>query len=234
MTHEQLQAVGLDLTPDAYARLACFVEQLLAENANINLTAIREPADSWVLHICDSLVLLQLIDALQPDSILDLGTGGGLPGLPLACVRPEIQFTLVDATRKKIDAVTRIAERVGLSNVTPVWGRAEDLAHRPEYREQFGAVTARAVGGLPLLIEYAAGLVAQHGQCWFPKSCHAAAPQVESARNAAGQCALRYVETYTYDLPQDHGSRAVVVYEKRARLRRNLPRPANQSRNHPL
>jgi 16S rRNA (guanine527-N7)-methyltransferase len=234
MTHAELTAAGFAVTPAAHRRLVRFVDALLRENARVNLTAIRDPADVWRRHVCDSLALLPLLHETTPSHLLDLGTGGGIPGVPLACVAPRTQFALVDATRKKVAAVERIVAHLALSNVHAVWGRAEELAHRVEFRERFDAVCARAVAPLPTLIEYAAGFVRPGGFCWFAKTVAAATREVDLARRAAGQCRLRYVETRRFELPGDGGERAIVVYRKTARLPDDLPRGEGKPKKKPL
>jgi 16S rRNA (guanine527-N7)-methyltransferase len=234
MTGDELAAAGFVVEPLAYERLARFVELLLRENRRLNLTAIRDADEVWRLHVCESLALLRLVGESGARRLLDLGTGGGVPGIPLACVCDDLRVTLLDATRKKVDAVGRIVAELELSGVALVWGRAEALAHDQAYREVFDVVTARAVAKLPTLVEYAAGFVRVGGQCWFAKSVDAAEREVEAARRAAGQCGLRYVKTHRFRLPGEYGERAVVVYEKRGPLRKILPRSQGQPRRKPL
>jgi 16S rRNA (guanine527-N7)-methyltransferase len=234
MTRDELAVAGFVVEPDAYARLERFVELLLRENQRLNLTAIRDADEVWRLHVCESLALLPLVDELGVRRLLDLGTGGGIPGVPLACVRADLHVMLLDATRKKLDAVGRIVAELELPNVETLWGRAETLAHDQVYREKYDAVTARAVAKLPTLVEYASGFVRVGGQCWFAKSLDAAQREVEEARRAAGQCALRYVNTHRFQLPGEYGERAVVIHEKRSALRKNLPRSQGHPRRKPL
>jgi 16S rRNA (guanine527-N7)-methyltransferase len=234
MTREELANAGFVVDPGAHSRLARFVELLLRENQQLNLTAIRDAGEVWRLHVCESLALLPLMSESGARGLLDLGTGGGVPGIPLACVCNDLRVTLLDATRKKLDAVGRIVAELGLSNVETLWGRAETLAHDARYREQFEVVTARAVAKLPTLVEYAAGFVRPGGQCWFAKSLDAAEREVQEAARAAGQCALRYVKMQRFRLPGETNDRAIVVYEKRAVLRRDLPRAQGRPRRKPL
>ena len=234
MTIEELQAAGFAVEQSAYERLAQFVTFLLEENEKLNLTGIRTPREVWELHVCDSLSLLPLAADNVPERLLDLGTGGGIPGIPLACVWPECEVTLLDATQKKLHAAQRIAERIGLSNIRTLWGRAEDLAHDAKWRERFDVVVARAVGPLATVIEYAAGLVRRGGECWFEKSVSAAEEEAGTARRAAGLCGLQGAGIYQYRLPADHGERAVVIYDKRSLLRRSLPRQQGLPKRKPL
>jgi 16S rRNA (guanine527-N7)-methyltransferase len=234
MTREELAAAGFEVGPQVHTRLAHFVELLLRENQRVNLTAIRGADEIWRLHVCESLALLPLAARLCPRRLLDLGTGGGIPGIPLACACDELEVTLLDATRKKVDAAGRIVAELGLPQVQVVWGRAETLAHDAAYRERFDAVTARAVAALPTLVEYAAGFVRVGGQCWFAKSLDAAAREVQAARRAAEQCGLGVLFTHRFTLPGGYGEREVVVYEKRKPLRDDLPRAPGRPRTRPV
>jgi 16S rRNA (guanine527-N7)-methyltransferase len=234
MTRDELAAAGFEVGPTAHARLARFVELLLRENRRVNLTAIRTAGDAWRLHVCESLALLPLVDRLHPERLLDLGTGGGIPGIPLACACEGLELTLLDATRKKLDAVERIVSQLGLKGVRTLWGRAETLAHDAAYRERFDVVTARAVAALPTLVEYAAGFVRPGGQCWFAKSLEAATHEVEAAQRAAAQCGLKRVGSRRFSLPDGHGEREVVVYAKREPLRSDLPRSPGRPARKPL
>lgn len=233
MTRAELRASGFELEPDEHARLTKFLNLLLAENQTHNLTGVRTLADAWPLLVCDSLALLSLVQAFAPRRLLDLGSGGGIPGIPLACVRPELRFTLIDATRKKMDAARRIATGLELPNVSAVWGRAESLAHTTNLREQFDLVAAKAVARLPVLLECAAGFVRVGGRCCFFKST-AAEAEIQAATRSAAKCGLRFESTLEYTLPAGHGQRLIVIYTKTDPLRSNLPRAPGIPGKRPL
>lgn len=214
MTIEQFHAAGHDVDRPTFDRLAAFLDQLLAENSKLNLTAIRDAQDAWVLHILDSLALRPLLLGRAAKRVVDLGTGGGVPGGPLACVLPEVQFRLIDGTRKKIDAVARIASSIGLTNVEPVWGRAEELAARPDHAAWADVIVARAVAKLPVLVPLAGALTRVGGACALMKSCVGLDAEVASAAKPAIRAGMRFCETRIYSLPNGHGQRAIVVYER--------------------
>lgn len=139
-----------------------YVRLLLEANARLNLTRVVEPRSVASLHLLDSLAALPLLDSFAAHSALDLGSGGGVPGLVLAMARPAIAWTLVDSVRKKADAVRGFVEELGLRNVTVIAERAEVLG-RGVLRESFDAVTARACAPLPVLAEYALPLLRPGG-----------------------------------------------------------------------
>ena len=169
-----------------------------------------------------------------PVRLLDLGTGGGLPGVPIACVCSDVEVTLLEATKKKLAAVRRITTELGLENVHCLRGRAETLAHDPAYREQFDAVTSRAVAELRVLVEYASGFTRPGGVCWFFKTPEGAEKEIPDAEGAAQACVLRHVETRRYRLPVTYAERAIVVYRKEEPLRTDLPRSTGRAKKRPL
>ncbi len=234
MNRHELNAAGIDLTPGEYARLARFVTCLAEENRQLNLTAAREEKTLWRAHVCDSLALLPLVREHRVKRLLDLGSGGGLPGLPLACVCEQVHVTLLDSTRKKMAALERIIAGVGLGNARAVWGRAETRAHEATHREQYDAVTARAVAALSALIEYAAGFVRPGGRCWFFKSASAVDEERAAAESAARGCAMRWVGEHHYRLPAEECDRVLVIYRKETALPATLPRPPGRARKRPL
>lgn len=234
MTHAELTAAGFDVPAAAHERLARFVALLLAENRRVNLTAVRDAAGVWRVHVCDSLALLPLVRETTPRSLLDLGSGGGLPGVPLACVRPRLGVTLLDATRKKLAAVERIVWGMGLRNVSFAWGRAETLARDLAYRERFDAVAARAVAELRVLVEYAAGFIRPGGWAWFLKTADTCESEMAAAQAAATACALGCEGVRTYRRPGCEAEHVIVVYRKLGPLSPDLPRPPGRASKRPL
>jgi 16S rRNA (guanine527-N7)-methyltransferase len=219
MTREELSAAGFPVDLDVHERLARFVERLLDENSRLNLTAIRTAVIAWPLHVCDSLALLPLLRERRAATVVDLGTGGGVPGLPLACAAPDTRFVLIDATRKKIDAVLRIVAALGLPNVEAVWGRAEALAKETLWRGVADVVVARAVAKLPELVSYAGSLVRPGGWAVFMKSVSGLKEEIAAATPHARRASLRFLEMRRYKLPDPHGERAIAIYERGAARR---------------
>lgn len=114
-------------------------------------------------HVAECAALAPLLGAEAGQCWVDVGTGGGLPGLVLAVLQPAVRWTLIDATRKKVAAVEGFAVELGLPNVQVVAGRAEALAHEQDYREQFDGTVSRALAGLPTLLELCRGFVRTNG-----------------------------------------------------------------------
>ncbi|HUQ78508.1 MAG TPA: 16S rRNA (guanine(527)-N(7))-methyltransferase RsmG [Patescibacteria group bacterium] len=166
--HDALDAAldGLGISLDAAARAGIdgHVRLLLAWNGAINLTAIRDPAAIAVRHVADSLAALDEFRRRGINRFVDLGSGGGFPGLPLAAALPADQALLIDSVGKKVRFLTTVVEAVGLDErVAAEAARSESLAADPADRERWQAVTARAVGPLAELIELALPLLRPGG-----------------------------------------------------------------------
>lgn len=162
---ERLLADGSPDLPSGFADAAeRYVALLLEANRVVNLTRVVEPDAVARLHLLDALAALPMIDRLAPASALDLGSGGGVPGLVLALARPLVRWTLVDSVRKKADALRGFADALDLGNVAVVAERAEILGQDLEHRAAHDLVTARACAALPVLAEYALPLLRIGGQ----------------------------------------------------------------------
>lgn len=168
--------LGLELSADQAVRLLQLLDALDEWNARMNLTAIRERGAQITKHLLDSLAVQPY---LQGTRVLDVGTGAGFPGLPLALVNPERQFTLLDATAKKLKFVAHAAELIGLTNVTTVHVRVE--SYQPEPR--FDCVLSRAVGALDTFVKWAGQHVVGGGRLLAMKGRY---PHDEIARLPSG------------------------------------------------
>jgi 16S rRNA (guanine527-N7)-methyltransferase len=148
---------GFDRAVEAY------VDLLLAANRRTNLTRVVEPDAVGRLHLLDALAALPLLDAVAPRAAVDLGSGGGVPGIVLALARASTRWLLVDSATRKAAALESFATALGLSGVTVSAERAEILGRHPEHRERYDLVTARACAALPVLAEYALPLLRPGG-----------------------------------------------------------------------
>jgi 16S rRNA (guanine527-N7)-methyltransferase len=139
-------------------RLSRLFDCVVETNRQINITSLTSPIDATLKHLIDSLTLFSYPEFVRRVEngarVCDIGCGGGFPGLPLACVMPELDLTMIDSTEKKIRALEENAAKLALSGVTPVWGRGEELAGKGgAYRERYDVCVSRAVARLPVLLE---------------------------------------------------------------------------------
>jgi 16S rRNA (guanine527-N7)-methyltransferase len=167
---EELARLGVSLKREAIQQLGQFLALLLAMNEQMNLTAVTKPDEAWSRHLLDALSLVPHLANVPPNArLLDVGSGGGVPGLPLAIARPDLQVTLLDATEKKVAFLNAAAAKLGLTNVEAVCGRAESI----DLGESFEVVTARAVAKISALVPWTAPFAKKGGRLLFIKGARA-------------------------------------------------------------
>ncbi|HZU13140.1 MAG TPA: 16S rRNA (guanine(527)-N(7))-methyltransferase RsmG [Chloroflexota bacterium] len=218
---------------DAFVR---YCQLLLETNVHTNLTAIRDPAGVMSSLFLDALSLTAALPDGFRGSIrcVDVGAGAGLPGLPLKIVFPDWSLTLVDSVGKKTKFLESVVRELGLSGVTVVNARAEEVGRRPAYRDRADLCVARALAAMPTLLELCAPLVRPGGLLLFPKTVG-----VDREVELAGEAARRlHVRLSSVDeVPGDLGlgeDRVVVVYEKTGPTPSGYPRRVGLAKSRPI
>ena len=217
--------------PDTVER---FVALLLAANRRMNLTRVTLPDQVARLHLLDSLAALPILDRLAPHRAIDLGSGGGVPALPLALARPEVHWTLVDSVGKKAAVLREFADALGMRNVTVLADRVEALGRDPRHRAGHDLVTARACAPLPVLAELALPLLTVHGTlvAWKGQLDESAA-ELRRGRAAIGLLGGGPPAILATGLPALGGHRFVTVRKERA-TPLQFPRRAGEPSRRPL
>jgi 16S rRNA (guanine527-N7)-methyltransferase len=213
-------------------KLKKLVELLRVKNQELNLSAIKDPEEIWQKHILDSLAPAEFFDFKKVSRVIDVGTGGGFPGLPLAILFPKVEFVLLDSIAKKIDAVKFFASELGLKNVTAIVGRAEELGRSLQHREKYDAVVSRAVAPLSVLLELLSPLAKVGGQVLSYKGPNFLAEIMESA-GAMEKLKLTEPAVHHYSLPPE-GERVILSFEKMQATPEEYPRRTGIPEKRPL
>jgi 16S rRNA (guanine527-N7)-methyltransferase len=228
-----LQQLGLDAHDNAMLeRLFLYRQELLDWNTRMNLTAITDPGEVLIKHFLDSLSLLIACDGVE-QRVLDVGSGAGFPGLPLAIVRPQWQITLLEATGKRVTFLRHVIDTLKLTNVVAVQGRAEELAHHHNYRASFDVVTARAVAALATLLEYCAPYCHVGGSIILPKKGDLA-EELAQGKLAAGQLGAAFEHDIPVTLPGLSDGRRLLVWKQRKECPERFPRHGSAIAKKPL
>jgi 16S rRNA (guanine527-N7)-methyltransferase len=214
-----------------------YFELLVSWNEHMNLTAITEQVEVYVKHFYDSLLMLEHATAesiyQEAQSIVDVGTGAGFPGLVLAIRSPDKQFTLVDALAKRLKFLETVKLELGLKNVELVHGRAEDLGQQKRFRESYDIAVSRAVAKLGVLVELTLPLVKVGG--WFVSY---KGPSIEEelseAQNAIRLVGAKQAFSLTEPLPYEMGWRTLVGIVKEKETAKKYPRKAGTPQKNPL
>lgn len=217
---------GFDISDEKLNLFNKYYEILVEYNGKVNLTAITEKKDVFVKHFIDSLFGLKYLSG----KVLDVGSGGGFPSVPLKILNGDLDYTLLEATGKKCDFLNYLIKELNLKNIKVLNGRAEDFGKDILYREQFDFVTARAVASLPSLLEYCMPFVKVNGK--FVAYKGDSEEEIKSSSNALKILNGKIINVDNFLL--DGAKRSIIVVEKTGILDKKYPRGNGKERKYPL
>jgi 16S rRNA (guanine527-N7)-methyltransferase len=230
------QQLGISLTTQQTGQFQTYYEQLVAWNEKVNLTSITDYEEVQTKHFLDSLTIVPVLSkepwAGSEFSLIDIGTGAGFPGIPLKIVLPGTRIVLLESVGKKTAFLTYVVDTLGLSDAEIVKGRAEEVAHRTDYREKFEVAVGRALGKLATLAELTLPFCRQGGLVIAPKKGEIGA-ELDRAGRAMEQMGGRLkglLETHIEGL-KDH---RLVVMEKVTVTPPQYPRRPGMPAKRPL
>ena len=224
---EGFARIGFPFTDEVTERFQTYYRFLIEWNHQTNLTAITEWQDVVEKHFLDSLSFLLFCSAeeLAEKKVLDLGTGAGFPGIPLALVLPNTRIVLTDSLKKRTVFLEALCEKLCLTNVEMIHARAEDLAKNTDYREQFDYVVSRAVANLSVLAEYCLPFVKVGG--WFcPFKSEDIDKEAEEAHYAIEQLGGSMISVKRFLVPTTDLHRSILMIQKKEQSPLRYPRKA--------
>ena len=228
--------LGLHLSPKQLGQFATYYHELIDWNRRVNLTRITDLSEVQVKHFLDSLtVTLALKPPLNAPEFtcIDVGSGAGLPGIPLKIVLPDIALTLLEATAKKADFLRYVTGKLGLDNVEVVVGRAEEKAHEAKYREKFALVFSRGVAPLPTLVELTLPFSVVGGS-FISQKKGAIEPEISRAERAISTLGGKLREVKRIDLTEFTDERYLVIIDKVSPTPEKYPRRAGVPKKRPI
>lgn len=230
---KDLEALGVSLQESQIESFLIYYEMLVEWNRVMNLTGITEYYDVFKKHFVDSLSLVNACDVAGKISVIDVGTGAGFPGMVLKIAFPQLQLTLLDSLNKRIQFLNAVIDKLDLSGVETVHGRAEDLAKPGDLREKYDLCVSRAVANLATLSEYCLPFVREGGLFISYKS-EKISEETAAAEHALSLLGGKIRDQVKFQLPNSDIYRNLVVIEKIKATPKRFPRKAGLPGKEPL
>ena len=233
MGTNKMKLFGIELSELQKNQFNRYYDLLIEWNDKINLTAITDKKDVIKKHFEDSLSITSVIDMNDIDSVIDVGTGAGFPGIPLKIVFPSLKLTLLDSLNKRINFLNTVVDELGLSDVTALHGRAEEIGRNASYRESFDLCVSRAVANLSTLSEFFLPFVKIGGYFVSYKS-EKADDEYNDAENAITLLSGGNVRIEDVIIPDTDLTRKMIIIEKIEKIDDKYPRRAGVPLKKPL
>jgi 16S rRNA (guanine527-N7)-methyltransferase len=230
------ERLGLRLGEKQLVLFQTYYEELIDWNQRMNLTAITEYDKVQINHFLDSLTVVSVwkpSDSNSNHKVIDIGAGAGVPGIPLKIIFPEIRLTLMDSTNKKTTFLNHLKQKLRMDDIEVVTGRAEEVAHRSKYREQFDLVLARGVAPLVTLVELTLPYCKIGGKFVAHKKGDIE-QEISSAKKAISLLGGKLIEVKPVDLMEFPDRRCLVVIDKIASTPAQYPRRSGMPVKNPI
>lgn len=227
---ENVKKLGIEINDKQLKQLEKYYKLLIDWNEKINLTGITKKEDVYLKHFYDSLTMQKIVNLYNVETLCDVGTGAGFPGLVLKIMFPNLKITLIDALNKRINFLNDVIEKLELKDIETIHSRSEDYALKN--REKFDVVTARAVASLPVLMELCVPLVKEQGY-FIPLKANITEEKILS-KNAISKLYLKEVDEIKFILPVEESNRCLVKYLKEKKTDKKYPRKFSEIKKRTL
>lgn len=226
-------SIGVELTDQQIEQFIKYYEILVEWNSFMNLTGITEYEEVIKKHFVDSLALCKAIDVNQVNSLIDIGTGAGFPGIPLKIAYPYLEVTLLDSLQKRIKFLDEVVNQLGLEKVETIHGRAEDFAKPSMKRETYDLCVSRAVANLASLSEYCLPYV-KVGGYFIPYKSGKVEEELEESKKAVFLLGGKIEEEVKFMLPDSDISRSLIKIKKVGATPKKYPRKSGLATKEPI
>lgn len=227
---ESLRKLNIDITSRQLEQFEEYYNLLVEWNEKINLTRITFKDDVYLKHFYDSATIVKVIDLNKVDTFCDFGTGAGFPGIVIKILFPHLNVTLVDSLNKRINFLNIVIEKLKLEKIVAIHSRIEDFART--HREKFDLVTARAVASLPVLLEYATGIIKKDK--YFVAMKASIDEELEQSINAQKTLKIKLIDKNSFLLPKENSVRNILLFQKQERTNLKYPRNPSEIKKKPL
>lgn len=233
MLKKGIEDLGLKCSYETIDKFSKYREILVEWNQKMNLTGIEEEKEVYIKHFLDSVAAVKKGYIKDGMSIIDVGTGAGFPGLPLRICLENSKVTLLDSLNKRINFLSEVCTNINIDDIELIHGRAEDFGKDEKYREQYDIATARAVAGLPILMEFCVPFIKVGGYFVCLKGPNADT-ELEESRKAMEVLGLEFVEKIDVELPEIELKHNIVVFKKVNSTPAKYPRKAGKPVKTPI
>ncbi|MGG2468739.1 16S rRNA (guanine(527)-N(7))-methyltransferase RsmG [Paraclostridium bifermentans] len=228
-----IEDLGLKCSDETIDKFSKYREILVEWNQKMNLTGIEEEKEVYIKHFLDSVAAVKKGYIKDGMSIIDVGTGAGFPGLPLRICLENSKVTLLDSLNKRINFLSEVCTNINIDDIELIHGRAEDFGKDEKYREQYDIATARAVAGLPILMEFCVPFIKVGGYFVCLKGPNADT-ELEESTKAMEVLGLEFVEKIDVELPEIELKHNIVVFKKVNSTPAKYPRKAGKPVKTPI
>lgn len=230
---EKVKELSIVLNDKQIQQFEQYYNILVEWNKVMNLTAITEYEEVVEKHFLDSLTIVNAIHVKKIETLIDVGTGAGFPGIPLKIAFPHLKVTLLDSLNKRIKFLNEVINLLELNDIKAIHGRAEDYAKQPEYREQYDICVSRAVANLATLSEYCLPYVKVDG-LFVPYKSGEIDEELKSSEKAVSILGGKVEEVVKFQLPGTDIGRSFVKIHKIKETKKKYPRKAGMPTKEPL